>query len=76
LRALEPYRKELSEDELEDLAARQMLAGRLVQAVQLKQRAKGKPLGAVSAKAIIEMEDKGEIEESSSGQVLRKLISE
>jgi hypothetical protein len=66
---------ELSEAEHEELAGRQMIVGRAVQNVQLAMRAKGKPLGSVSAKTILEMAQSGEIEDSPAVQTLRKLVS-
>jgi hypothetical protein len=49
--------------------------GKAVQNVQLAMRAKGKPLASISARTILEVVERGEIDESPSISTLRKLIS-
>jgi hypothetical protein len=66
---------EQQDSQQESLAGRKMLAGRAVQSIQMAMRAKGKPLGAVSPKQILEMVDSGVIDDSPAVQTLRKLTS-
>ena len=70
----EPY-KVMTEEELEEEAGRKVMLGRAIQNVQLAMQAAGKNLGSVSANAILEMADKGEIEESKAVQSIRTLVA-
>ena len=67
--------KVVTEEELEEMAGRQMMLGRAIQSVQMAMRVAGKNLGPVSAKAILELADRGEIEESRAVQFIRKMVA-
>lgn len=63
-----------SEEEAEELADKRMMMGRVVQNVQLEARAKGKALGAISARQILEMADRGELDDIRSVESLRRYM--
>ena len=71
-----PNPQATSEDEEEERAGLQMILGRAIQSVQMAMREAGKNLDPMSAKAILELADKGEIEESISVQFIRKMVAD
>lgn len=70
-----PNEPPTSDEESDIEAGRKMMLGRAIQNVQLTMQAAGKNLGSVSANAILEMADKGEIEESKAVQSIRRLVA-
>lgn len=66
-------RQSSSAPESEMLDGQRKLLGRAVQNVQMEARALGKSLGAVSARQILEMADRGELKELKSIEPLRQL---
>ncbi len=64
----------MTEHQEEELAGKKVRIGRAVQNVQLEARAKGKPIGSVSARQILEMADCGELEGIGSVETLRRFI--